>query len=214
MYYWFFVESLPVLKPRMASAPLSSLTSTSHFSLLDPSIGACLLPRRRRGFSYLLHFLQGHLLNTSLVTFVAVLVLGFTLFLCNKTFLMSGLVSVIVETSNRSHTFPSIALQQCLIVKLVKCRAMCLHSDIRMYTLLILRGRGTLLGIISFAIFIDTTSCWSMFFLTPSQLLTAGITRVHCESHDPCMLMCTQHRQMKPQRDNEGSDAKTCSSAQ
>jgi len=40
---------------------------------------------------------------------------------------MSDLVSFIVESSYRIHTFPSIAVQQCLIEKLVKFGAMCLH---------------------------------------------------------------------------------------
>lgn len=40
---------------------------------------------------------------------------------------MSDLVSVIAETSYRIHTFPSIAVQQCWIVKLVKFRVICLH---------------------------------------------------------------------------------------
>lgn len=47
---------------------------------------------------------------------------------------MSDLVSVIAETSYRIHTFPSIAVQQCLIVKLVKFSDVFTLSYLTVYT--------------------------------------------------------------------------------
>lgn len=123
---------------------------------------------------------------------------------------MSDLVSVIVESSHRIHTFPSIAVQQCSTVKLVKFRAMCLHWDIWLHTLLTLRGRGTLLGIITFAIFIEAcfswlrVGCWQPVL---QEFIVSLVVHV-------CLCIHSTDQTKPPRDNNGGSEPKPCSSAQ